>query len=138
STPRARGIPSWPRRSRASAGSGATPTRTWSSTRSRMPALPWREVLFAAYLVWLIAAAATLLVRRRSPASTLAWIFAFAAVPVLSGLYYWVFGPHRMHRRSRRYDRIRGALAGEVSAYLHASSGAGTSLPPHVRGLAAV
>ena len=68
------------------------------------------QVLIALYIVWVVGACATLLAERRSPTATLAWILAFIALPVLSGLYYMVFGPRRMQRRSRRYDRARRIL----------------------------
>jgi len=68
------------------------------------------QVLFALYIVWVVAACATLLAERRSPTATLAWILAFVALPVVSGLYYMVFGPRRMKRRSKRYDRARRIL----------------------------
>jgi len=103
-----------------------------------MPDLPWREVLAAAYLVWVAAACGSILLSRRSPASTLAWIFAFVALPVVSGLYYLVFGPRRLKRRQHRYAFARGALAGEVSAYLRGSCREKPRLPPHLHGLASV
>jgi len=68
------------------------------------------QILAALYLLWVVAACATLLMERRSPTATLAWIFAFIAIPVVSGLYYMVFGPRRMKRRSKRYDAARRAL----------------------------
>jgi len=61
--------------------------------------LPWFEIFVASYFVWVVVACATLLLERRSPTATLAWIFAFIALPVVSGLYYMVFGPRRMQRR---------------------------------------
>ncbi len=60
-------------------------------------------------------ASLTLLTQRRSPTATLAWIFAFVALPVVSGIYYVVFGPRRLKRRKLRYGTARKALAGEVS-----------------------
>src|SRR5258706_554687 len=73
--------------------------------------LPWHQILFAAYAVWVVGACVTILLARRSPAATLAWIFAFVALPVVSGLYYLVFGPRRLARRRRRYAFARGTLA---------------------------
>ena len=67
-------------------------------------------VFLALYLVWVVTACGTLLLERRSPTATLAWIFAFIAIPFVSGLYYLVFGPRRMKRRSKRYDAARRAL----------------------------
>lgn len=86
-----------------------------------MPPLPWLEVLAALYVVWVVGASLTLLTQRRSPTATLAWIFAFAALPVVSGIYYVVFGPRRLKRRRLRYGSARAALAGEVRTYLRDS-----------------
>ena len=85
-----------------------------------MLVLPWMEIFIGAYLVWVVLACASLLMDRRSPTATLAWIFAFIALPLVSGIYYMVFGPRRLHRRKRRYGVAR-AMAGGVSAYLRST-----------------
>ena len=41
-----------------------------------------------------------MLAERRSPTATLAWIFAFIAIPFVSGIYYMMFGPRRLVRRA--------------------------------------
>ena len=64
--------------------------------------LPWFEIFVGSYVVWVFVACASLMMSRRAPASTLAWMFAFIALPVVSGLYYLVFGPRRLHRRRIR------------------------------------
>ena len=79
-----------------------------------MSAVPWFEILVGSYVLWVLAACASLLMSRRSPASTLAWMFAFIALPVVSGLYYMVFGPRRLQRRQRRYGIARERLAGHT------------------------
>ena len=99
----------------------------------------WFELLFALYIVWVIGACATLLMNRRSPTATLAWMFAFVALPVVSGIYYLVFGPRRLHRRRVRYKIARGLLADDVSAYLRSSCGQDLPrLTPDAQALAAV
>jgi cardiolipin synthase len=97
--------------------------------------LPWFEIFVVSYLLWVLAACVTLLMERRSPTATLAWIFAFIAIPVVSGLYYMVFGPRRLHRRRRRYNIARVALAHKRAAE---EASAGCVLPPDAEGLAAV
>jgi cardiolipin synthase len=77
--------------------------------------IPWFEIFVGSYLLWVLVACATLLLDRRSPTATLAWIFAFIAIPVLSGLYYMVFGPRRLQRRRRRYGAARGAVRGGIA-----------------------
>ena len=85
-----------------------------------MGAVPWFQIFLVSYFVWVVLAVLTLLLNRRSPTATLAWIFAFVALPVVSGLYYMVFGPRRLQRRRRRYGVAR-SLAGQVSEYLRNS-----------------
>ena len=72
--------------------------------------LPWFAIFAVSYIIWVVVACASLLLERRSPTATLAWIFAIIAIPVLSGLYYMVFGPRRLQRKRRRYDRARHSL----------------------------
>ena len=85
-----------------------------------MDALPWFRIFVASYFVWVVLAVVSLLLNRRSPTATLAWIFAFVALPVVSGLYYLVFGPRRLQRRRRRYGVAR-SLASQVSEHLRNS-----------------
>src|SRR5512143_1345403 len=101
--------------------------------------VPWMEVLAGAYVVFVVVASVSLLMGRRSPAATLSWIFAFVAVPFISGAYYVVFGPRRLQRRKRRYGFARGEVATRVSAYLRSSCGAAPpALTPEARALAEV
>jgi cardiolipin synthase A/B len=103
-----------------------------------MVELPWFKVLVALYFVWVILACGSLLMNRRSPTATLAWIFAFVALPVVSGIYYLMFGPRRLQRRKRRYGFAR-AQAGRASAYLRETScDAKPALSAEALGLAAV
>ncbi|HSN21438.1 MAG TPA: PLDc N-terminal domain-containing protein, partial [Usitatibacter sp.] len=103
-----------------------------------MDALPWFRIFIASYLVWVVLAVVSLLLNRRSPTATLAWIFAFVALPVVSGLYYLVFGPRRLHRRRRRYGVAR-SLAGQVSQHLRNTCAPHRpALTPQASALAAV
>ena len=86
-----------------------------------MVELPWAYIFWIAYAAWVVVACVSLLLSRRSPQATLAWIFAFVALPVISGFYYLLFGPRRLQRRKRRYGVAR-AVAGSVSAHLRATS----------------
>jgi len=83
--------------------------------------IPWLAIFIVSYVVWVLLACVSLLLNRRSPTATLAWIFAFIAFPVVSGVYYMMFGPRRLHRRRRRYGVAR-AQAGAVSSHLRKSS----------------
>ncbi len=100
--------------------------------------LPWFYIFLASYVAWVLLACASLLMSRRSPTATLAWIFAFVALPVVSVLYFMVFGPRRMQRRRRRYGVAR-AMAATVSQYLrNTSCEKKPVLPVDARGLAVV
>ena len=100
--------------------------------------LPWWEIFWLSYAVWVVLACISLLLSRRSPTATLAWIFAFVALPVVSGFYYLLFGPRRLQRRKRRYGVAR-AVAGSVSAHLRSTSCAvKPQLSSEQSGLAAV
>ena len=103
-----------------------------------MPQIPWMEIFIGSYIVWVILACASLLMNRRSPTATLAWIFAFIALPGISGIYYLMFGPRRLQRKKRRYGVAR-TMAGSVSSYLRGSAcETKPDLSPDARGLARV
>jgi len=104
-----------------------------------MPTLPWFEIASLLYLVWVVGASATILAQRRSPTATLAWLLAFVAIPVVSGIYYLVFGPRRLRRRKLRYGSARSSLAREVTNYLRGSCCATPpALSPEAAALAGV
>lgn len=96
--------------------------------------VPWFEIFVASYILWVLVACASLLMSRRSPTSTLAWMFAFIALPVVSGLYYLVFGPRRLQRRRRKYGIARGRIA----RHLEKAAAVRPKLAPDAEGLAAV
>jgi cardiolipin synthase len=73
--------------------------------------IPWFEIFIGSYVLWVLVACTSLLLERRSPTATLSWIFAFIAIPILSGIYYLMFGPRRLIRRRRRYGVVRGSIA---------------------------
>ena len=100
-----------------------------------MAPLPWFDIFVVAYFLWVIVACVTLLLDRRSPTATLAWIVAFIAIPVVSGLYYMVFGPRRLQRRRRRYSVARGSIASRLG---HDDGAPLPKLDPDAAGLAAV
>jgi cardiolipin synthase len=73
-------------------------------------AIPWFGIFLGSYVIWVLVACMTLLLERRSPTATLSWIFAFIAIPFVSGIYYMMFGPRRLKRRRRRYGIARGSV----------------------------
>src|SRR5258706_4775588 len=78
-------------------------------------AIPWFDIFVGSYLIWVLVACVSLLLERRSPTATLAWIFAFVAIPIVSGIYYLMFGPRRLHRRRRRYSIARTSVARKIT-----------------------
>src|SRR4051794_17090010 len=80
-----------------------------------MDASQWFALFIVSYGLLVIVACVSLLLERRSPPATLAWIFAFVAIPILSGVYYLMFGPRRLQRRRRRYLVARSSVARRIS-----------------------
>ncbi len=82
----------------------------------------WYQILLLAYFPFVVGATWTILQQRRAPAATLSWIFAFIALPFLSGLYYVVFGPRRLQRRRIRYSIARRSIAAQIQEYIRVSA----------------
>ena len=70
----------------------------------RSPAL-----LVALELAWVAGVAVWLVLERRSPTATLAWILALAAIPVLGVPVYLLLGPRRLRRKRVRMALVRHA-----------------------------
>jgi cardiolipin synthase A/B len=70
---------------------------------------PWVWAL--ALAVYLAVAVVWLLMQRRPPVTTLAWIIAFISLPVLGAAAYFLFGPRKLGRR-----RMRRSLARQRAA----------------------
>jgi len=79
----------------------------------------WQEALaLAAYLVWAVGATVILLLERRPPAATLAWLLALLFLPYVGAIIYFFFGPRRLRRKRLRYAKGRSAVAGKADAML--------------------
>ncbi|MCB1775824.1 MAG: cardiolipin synthase [Candidatus Competibacteraceae bacterium] len=63
-----------------------------------------------AWLLWIALVVVGLILERRSPAATLAWVLALLFMPYFGFLVYLLFGPRRLHRRRLRYGRARERL----------------------------
>src|SRR3954465_12078275 len=103
-----------------------------------MPALPWFDIFIVSYVVWGVLACVSPLLTRRSPPAALPWIFAFVALPVVSGLYYMVFGPRRLQRRKRRYGVARSLPAPVSEPLRNTCAATRPTLAPDAAALAAV
>ncbi|MBK8184092.1 MAG: cardiolipin synthase [Candidatus Competibacteraceae bacterium] len=66
--------------------------------------------LSLAWLAWLILVGVALILERRSPAATLAWLLALLFLPYIGAVIYLLFGPRRLRRRRLRYSRARNRL----------------------------
>ncbi len=67
-------------------------------------------LLSLAWLLWIALVAIGLMLERRSPAATLAWLLALLFMPYFGFLVYLLVGPRRLHRRRLRYGRARDRL----------------------------
>ena len=67
-------------------------------------------LLSLAWLLWIALVGVGLVLERRSPTATLAWLLALLFMPYFGFLVYLLFGPRRLRRRRRRYSRARARL----------------------------
>lgn len=70
-----------------------------------------RALLVTLEVVWLVVLSCYILLERRPPASTLAWIFGLAALPAVGFLVYYFAGPRRFSRRKLRRRGAKDAVA---------------------------
>ena len=76
---------------------------TFMDAWAAIPPVVW----VLAYVIWLVAAAAYILLQRRSPTATLAWLIGFVALPLLGFIVYHFFGPRKLKRRKLRREVAR-------------------------------
>jgi cardiolipin synthase A/B len=88
-------------------------------------ALP--DWLIALEVVWVIGMAGYILLERRPPLATVAWIVSLATLPVVGGLVYYFLGPRRLDRKRRR--RISARSATRTSAHLRGADDANRPVP---------
>ena len=60
--------------------------------------------------VWVIALCVWIILERRSPTATLAWVLALAWLPVLGIPLYLLIGPRRLRRKKLRHRRSRSRV----------------------------
>lgn len=66
-------------------------------------------VLTIAELVYVVGLGAWILLEKRSPVATLAWILALIALPYVGFVVFFFLGPRRIRRKRLRHKRARGA-----------------------------
>ena len=68
----------------------------------------WRaipgEVWLALYATWVLGSIIFVVMQRRRPTATLAWIVAFFWLPLLAAALYFFFGPRKLRRRKIRRE----------------------------------
>lgn len=67
--------------------------------------------LAAAEVVWIVVISGWVLLEKRAPVATLAWIFGLALLPIVGGLIYFLWGPRRFDRKKLVIRRARGAVS---------------------------
>ena len=73
-------------------------------------------VLWLVYAIWL---ATWVILQKKEPAATLAWVFSLVFLPYLGFFIFYLFGPRRVRRnisrRQRSYEAIRKAFAPDAA-----------------------
>jgi cardiolipin synthase len=77
---------------------------------SWLATLPWEWLLPALEAVWVVGAALWIVLEKRSPTATLAWIFGLALLPVVGALVYLWFGPRRLDRKKSKLLKVRATI----------------------------
>lgn len=62
----------------------------------------WTTIFTVAEVTWVVLLSIGIVLDRRSPAATLAWIGILAWLPFVGALIYYFFGPRRLKRRKMR------------------------------------
>ena len=61
-------------------------------------------VWIALYAAWVIGSVMYIVMQRRRPTATLAWIVGFIGIPLFGAVVYYFFGPRKLRRRKIRRD----------------------------------
>ncbi|MCC6136001.1 MAG: cardiolipin synthase [Candidatus Contendobacter sp.] len=67
-------------------------------------------LLSLGWLLWIVLVGIGLILERRSPTATLAWLLALLFMPYFGFIVYLLLGPRRLRRRRLRYGRARDRL----------------------------
>lgn len=81
-------------------------------------------------VVWVIGLSAWIILERRSPVATLAWVLALAWLPVLGIFLYLLFGPRRLRRKKLRYRRSSRSVDVALEGWRERTEGALQGTPP--------
>jgi len=67
-------------------------------------------------VVYMAALCIVIVLEKRSPVATLAWILGLAFLPVVGLLFYFFFGPRRLKRKRMRHSRSSAKVRKELAA----------------------
>lgn len=82
----------------------------------------WGTVFLLLEIIWVVILSTWIILERRSPAATLAWIFGLSLLPVIGAGIFWLLGPRRLLRRRFRYSMARQQLVNLAIPTRHAGS----------------
>jgi len=68
------------------------------------------SLLVLAEVVWVLSAAVWMILNRRSPTATLAWILALTLLPYVGVAVYLLIGPRRLYRKRHRHAAARAKV----------------------------
>lgn len=70
----------------------------------------WGTLFLVLEIIWVVGLSAWIIMERRSPAATMAWILGLSLLPLIGGAVYWLLGPRRLERRRFHYHLARESL----------------------------
>jgi len=93
----------------------------------------WETAFYAIWAVYFVVLVGWVILQKRSPTATLAWILLLGWLPVIGLLAFYFFGPQRLKRFRSRRVRTRVALA--LQAEAAQSREQNTDIPPQAHQL---
>ncbi|MDX2018769.1 MAG: phospholipase D-like domain-containing protein [Deltaproteobacteria bacterium] len=84
--------------------------------------VPWAPILLVAEIVWVIGISVYVVLERRSPTATLAWIVLLGALPLLGAPIYLFVGPRRLERKKFRLGLARKRIGSILSLWKKAKA----------------
>lgn len=75
-----------------------------------LAALPWQWIFTTVEAVWFLGMMLWIILEKRSPTATLAWIFGLAFLPIIGVPIYLWLGPRRFNRKKTRLLAAREAV----------------------------
>lgn len=78
--------------------------------------IAWQTLFGLGWALYLAGLALWIILQKRSPATTVAWLLSLALLPVVGYLIYYFFGPQRLKRVRLRRLRSRATIAAQADA----------------------